>query len=219
MYQVKEPRELLLKERHLVDIHPLDTSKDVVKNHTFLRIGITGHMKLEHIQLLRKSVQRVISLIDKMQKASLKDMPYTYSIISPLAKGADRLVVKEVLEWKVLDNTDKPSLNVVLPLPKEDYIKDFETAASKGEFETVLGRAMSICTLEKATSREAAYENVGHYVVDKCDFLIAIWNGKPSSGQGGTGDIVEYARKAGRHMFWINSEDGSIKEENSGRIN
>jgi len=63
-------------------------------------------------------------------------MPYTYNIISPLAEGADRLVAKEVIEWHVLDSTDKLSLNVVLPLPKEDYIKDFETAASKEELST-----------------------------------------------------------------------------------
>lgn len=105
-----------------------------------------------------------------MQKASLKDVPYTYNIISPLAEGADRLVIKEVMGWRVLENVNKPSLEVVLPFPKEDYIKDFETAASKEEFEAFLARAMSICTLEKATSREAAYENAGHYVVDNCDF-------------------------------------------------
>lgn len=189
-----------------------------MKKYTVLRIGITGHRKLEHLQLLRKSVQKTLSLIDEMQKASLKDRPYTYNIISPLAEGADRFVAKEVMEWQVLDSVDKPSLNVVLPLPKEDYIEDFETVASKEEFESFLDRAMSICTLEKATSRKAAYENVGHYVVDNCDFLIAVWNGKTSSGQGGTGDIVEYARNIGRHIFLINSEDGSIKEENNGRI-
>lgn len=190
-----------------------------MKKHKVLRIGITGHRNLEKIQLIRKSVQKALSLIDEMQKESLKDTPYTFNIISPLAEGADRLVAKEVMEWQVLDSVDKPSLNVVHPLPKEDYIKDFKDIESKKEFETLLGKAISICTLEKTISREAAYENVGYYVVDNCDILIAIWNGKPASGQGGTGDIVDYARKIGRHMFWINPENGSIKEENSGRIN
>lgn len=62
-----------------------------MKKHTVLRIGITGHRKLEHMQLLRKRVQKALSLIDEMQKASLKDVPYTYNIISPLAEGADKL--------------------------------------------------------------------------------------------------------------------------------
>ena len=200
-----------------MDINSPDISKNEVKSHTILRIGVTGHRKLENVQLLQKSVKKALSLIDEILEKNLKHAPYTFYVISPLAEGADRLVVKEIMEWQVLESVNKPSLEVVLPFPKEDYIKDFETAASKEEFETFLARAMSISTLEKATSREAAYENVGQYVVDNCVFLIAIWNGKPASGRGGTGDIVEYARKVSRHMFWINSEDGNVKEENGER--
>ncbi|KKH95923.1 hypothetical protein EO95_11535 [Methanosarcina sp. 1.H.T.1A.1] len=123
-----------------MNIDSSDISKNEVKIQTILRIGVTGHRKLENEQLLRKSMQKALSLIDETQKASLKDMPYTYNVISPLAEGADRLVAKEVMEWQVLDSAYKPSLNVVLPLPKEDYIKDFEDIESKNEFETLLGR-------------------------------------------------------------------------------
>lgn len=36
-------------------------------------------------------------------------------------------------------------------------------------------------------------------MVDDCDLLVAVWNGKPS----GTGNCVEYARKKGREIIII----------------
>lgn len=176
---------------------------------TTLRIGVTGHHKLANDQLLRNSVQKVLSLIDK----TLSHTPHTLAIISALAEGADRLVAKEVLDLLLSGDMEKPYLEAVLPLPESDYIRDFETQESKDEFKAFLAKARSIRTLEKLESRSASYDQGGHYVVDNCDVLIAIWNGKPAAGQGGTAEIVEYARTLGKHIFWIHSENGQIKEE------
>jgi len=122
-------------------------------------------------------------------------------ILSPLAEGADRLIAREVLE--VSDS----SLEVVLPLPKDAYMQDFETGESKAEFEELLSRAINIRELQTSASRPEVYEQVGRYVVDQCDVLIAIWDGKSAEGPGGTGDVVIYARETGCPLFWINTED------------
>jgi len=183
------------------------------KNHRIpatVRIGVTGHRKLANEQLLRNSVQKVLSCMDKI----LCHTPHTFAVISPLAEGADRLVAKEVLDRRSSGDMEKPHLEAVLPLPESDYIQDFETQESKDEFKGFLEKARSIRTLEKLESRAASYDQGGHYVVDNCDVLIAIWNGKAAAGQGGTAEIVEYARNLGKHIFWIHSENGQIKEEN-----
>lgn len=130
-----------------MDNNYTDLSENEVKKLAFVRIGVTGHRKLKNVRLLQESVQKVLSLIDDILKENLKNTPYDFHIISPLAEGADRLVVKEVMEWHASDSLDKPSLSISLPLPKEDYIKDFESAASKDEFEVLLSRALSIHTL------------------------------------------------------------------------
>lgn len=174
-----------------------------------LRIGVTGHRKLANDQLLRNSVQKVLSLIDK----TLSHTSHTLAIISPLAEGADRLVAKEVLDLPLSGGIEKPYLEAVLPLPESDYVRDFETQESKDEFKAFLAKARSIRTLEKLELRVTSYEQGSHYVVDNCDVLIAIWNGKTAAGQGGTAEIVEYARNLGKHIFWIHSENGQIKEE------
>ena len=48
--------------------------------------------------------------------------------------------------------------------------------------------------LDSSETREKAYERVGRYVVDRCDVLIALWDGERSRGHGGTAEIVDYAR-------------------------
>lgn len=177
------------------------------------RIGVTGHKKLKNEVILRQSVKKVLSLIDKIVHKNLKHTRYIFSVISPLAEGADRLVAGEVIYREASRGIDDKMLDVVLPLPMDDYMQDFKTEESKKEFKAFISKAKSVITLDNASSRDAAYENVGHYVVDICDFLIAIWDGKSAAGKGGTAQIVECARNVGRHIFWINSENGKIMEE------
>jgi CTP synthase (UTP-ammonia lyase) len=50
-------------------------------------------------------------------------------------------------------------------------------------------------TINPAEARKKAYEIVGHHVVNHCDVLIALWDGRPSRGRGGTAEIVAYARE------------------------
>jgi hypothetical protein len=56
-------------------------------------------------------------------------------------------------------------------------------------------------------SREDAYERAGRYVVDRSDAIIALWDGEPARGQGGTAAIVAYARKRGVPLVWIRTKD------------
>lgn len=200
-----------LIEGGIGDIKMIDSLSDAkkLKIPAYVRIGVTGHRTLASEQLIRESIKSVLGKLDKM----LNLIPHTFMAVSPLAEGADRLAAKEILAWPVSEDMDKPGLEAVLPLPEADYLQDFETQESRDEFRELLALAKSTHILDKAESRETAYENVGHYVVDNCDFLITIWNGKPAAGKGGTAEIMDYSRNLGKHIFWINSENGKIKEE------
>ncbi len=178
-----------------------------------VRLGVTGHRTFPMEQAVRASVTKVLAQLDESLKV-LHHTPHTYTVISPLAEGADRLVAREVLAWAPPEGAEKPSLKVVLPLPEADYLYDLETRKSKDEFKSLLALATSTVTLDKVASRTAAYERAGRWVVDNCDVLIAVWDGKPAQGQGGTAEVVEYARKVGRIIFWIHSETGEIIAEN-----
>ena len=52
-------------------------------------------------------------------------------------------------------------------------------------------------------TREDAYLAAGHAVVDDADVVLALWDGRPARGRGGTAEVVEYARSLGRPLVWI----------------
>lgn len=49
---------------------------------------------------------------------------------------------------------------------------------------------------------EEAFLACGKAVADWTDILIAIWDGRPAKGRGGTGDVVAYARSVQTPMAW-----------------
>jgi len=49
----------------------------------------------------------------------------------------------------------------------------------------------------------AAYETGGLSVLHACDVLVAVWDGKPEAGRGGTGSIVAFAIDASIPVIWI----------------
>jgi hypothetical protein len=174
-----------------------------------VRIGVTGHRKFDNEEVLDQTVKSVLSKLDTI----LSHTPHAFVVLSSLAEGADRLVVREVLNWSLVDSGNKPVLEVVLPMPKEDYLQEFEMQESRDEFEGLIAGAQSVKAFEKVEPLTTAYERAGRYIVENCDVLIAIWDGKPAAGQGGTAEIVDYARELGRSLSWINSESGELQEE------
>ena len=51
--------------------------------------------------------------------------------------------------------------------------------------------------LEHTESTEQAHMDAGKVVVDRSSVLLAVWDGQPSRGLGGTADVVAYARQRG----------------------
>ncbi len=126
-----------------------------------------------------------------------KRTPPQLSVLSALAEGADRLVAGRVLA------REGGELEVVLPMDESEYETDFATDASRSEFRSLLARARTIHRLPRPSSREEAYAAAGRYVADHCVVLIAVWDGKPERGPGGTAEVVCYARAQGRRIAWI----------------
>lgn len=146
-----------------------------------VRVGVTGHRNLASEDVIEATVDQVL---DRRLVGSVRA-----EVWSSLAEGADRLVARRVLA------RPESSLVAVLPLPVDDYERDFETTESRAEFHELLGRARrtDVVGADETGSRESAYERAGHAVVDGADVLFALWDGKPSRGQGGTAEVVEYA--------------------------
>jgi hypothetical protein len=122
-----------------------------------------------------------------------------WTVLSSLAEGADRLVVQRVLA------RCQARLVVVLPLPTHEYLADFAAPASRQEFFTLLDRADEVIALPPSPTRNAAYEAAGHYVLEHCEVLLAIWDGQQAQGQGGTGAMVAQARQRRLPLAWVHA--------------
>lgn len=171
---------------------------------TEIRIGVTGHRTVTARPEILREIHKVVAVVDRI----LENTPHQYRIISPLAEGADRIVAETILGWVGGDMVLPPALDVILPFEKEEYVQDFRTQSSRDEFENLLEKSASMIVLAAQGTREEGYENVGHTVVDRCDLLIAIWDGKSAGGRGGTSDIVDYARESGRAYVHIDPDGG-----------
>jgi hypothetical protein len=100
-------------------------NSEVRKGPLQLFIGITGHrdLRTEDIPNLEKAIRQVF-------EGLARDYPHTpVFLLSPLAEGADRLAARVALEMGV-------SLAVPMPMPQEEYEKDFvaEGSLGAGEF-------------------------------------------------------------------------------------
>ena len=190
-----------------------------------IRIGVTGHRTLPDPDQTREQVRLALNTllptlfsetglrkIERMR--GLGTTPIAYSVLSPLAEGADRAVARAVLDYP------GARLDVVLPLAPQEYRRDFDTQASRQEFETLLSQCRRPVVLPSPTGagdpRTAAYEAAGQFVVDQCDVLIAVWDGEPSKGRGGTAEIVEYARQQQRPIIRVWEETAGVIDRGNG---
>ena len=156
-----------------------------------MRLGVTGHRFLADVAKLRAAVEEALDLL-------ITAFPGRGLLLySPLAEGADRLVARAVL------NRPAAGLTVPLPLPPEDYAQDFASDESRREFGALLAQATEVVQLPPCASRNEAYEQVGRYVVDRVEALIAIWDGRGAQGRGGTAEVVTEALRLGRPVCHI----------------
>lgn len=158
-----------------------------------IRIGVTGHRILEEVDKIEAGVKEALRRIEE----AFPGKPLT--VLSALAEGADRIVARLVLE--------RPGARLIAPLPlaKSDYLADFKSPESRAEFLSLLDRAEQVIEMDSAATRDQAYENVGHYVVQHSDVLIAVWDGRNAQGRGGTGAIVDRARERGLAIAWVHA--------------
>jgi hypothetical protein len=171
-----------------------------------LRVGITGTRTLTETAVIEESLRTILTTRYKQafnadgQRAlsGLHATPLAFTLVSPLAEGADRLAARVALE---LPGT---RLEVILPLKPEDYREDFAANDSCEDFSELLALAQRV-TVVPPFPRPECYWQVGKAVVDSCDILVAVWDGQPSRGRGGTAEIVAMATEQGKPVFIIST--------------
>lgn len=147
-------------------------------------VGATGH---QHIPPEARA--HIASGIDDVLRSYREDLIGVCS----LAAGADQLFAQAVLDLG-------GALHVVVPC--ERYDETFDRAGLL-RLRELLGGAERVETLGHPKPTEEAFLDAGHRVADLCEILVAVWDGEQARGLGGTADVVDYAKAAGREIVII----------------
>jgi hypothetical protein len=113
--------------------------------------------------------------------------------LSSLAEGTDQIFAEECLA---------KSISVTAIIPFKAYETCFKAAALES-YHSLLARCERQELDQNAQNEQVAFYGAGRFIVNNCDILIAVWDGKPSQGLGGTADIVAYAKTQDRKITII----------------
>jgi len=164
-----------------------------------LAIGFTGHRKLTNEQELRAIILRFL----KHWKTRTSAIVYG---VSSVAAGSDLVFAECCAELSL-------PVRIFLPLPIGEFRDDFDEV-SWNRAQQILDRALSVEVVGESGTRDERYYNCGIETVLQSQRLLAVWNGQPSRGLGGTADIVEFAKGQGRPVAWINCDTGEVQHFN-----
>jgi hypothetical protein len=149
------------------------------------RVGITGHQRLEPPESW--------SWVTSTMRNELAKISPPLIAVTSLAVGADQLLARLVLERG-------GSIHAVLPFA------DIERSFSPDDvraYRDLINQA-TVEVLNTPGTDEDAYLAAGYRVVDQSDVVLAVWNGKPANGKGGTAQVVHYAKRVGVPVVEIN---------------
>jgi len=149
-------------------------------------VGITGHQRIDPPELWLA--------IESRMKALIASFPTPLVGYSSLAPGADQLFANVVLQTG-------GRLYVVLPFA--GYETRLSHEEDRARLQRLLSSAAKIEILPRAGTDEQCYMRAGQRVVDLAEIVIAVWDGKPAGGLGGTADVVRYAEGIGRQLIQI----------------
>ncbi|MDX8054301.1 hypothetical protein SK571_33435 [Lentzea sp. BCCO 10_0798] len=141
------------------------------------RLAITGHRGL---------TAELEAEIDRMIRAAVAENGSVIGV-SCLADGADAVFAQAVLD---------AGGALVAVLPAARY-RETLPEAYRSVYDSLLAQAGKVVQLEHVTPDPHAYMEAGKRMVDESDALLAVWDGLPGRGPGGTADVVAYARSRG----------------------
>src|SRR5512134_1945560 len=166
-------------------------------------VGFTGHRQLADPAGAARAIRGALD-------ALRREIPGEWIALSSIAGGGDQLFVQQArvigLSW-----------HAILPLSRAEFAKDF-TPADWAAVEETLAAADHVRTISEYGDRKDGYLDCGIETVNGSDVLLAVWDGEPARGRGGTADVVQYARSIGKPVMIIDATTHEVRKENWSRL-
>ena len=175
-------------------------------------IGVTGHRNL--VVEDRPATMAQITESLKEIKALLKDKlggDISVVMLNAFAQGADMLCAEAAFALGM-------DVYAVLPCALERYAESFDDEEDKGKLYDYLKKCKEVTVApdtEKCRERFKAecgmdndsygYRQLGIYIAERSDVLIALWDGKPPKMRFGCGtvEVIDFALERKKAVVWI----------------
>lgn len=167
----------------------MDTPSDEATAKPLLAIGVTGHRPTRLDGVDPADLAKAVSIVMGRIAAAVGER-HALRLVSSLAEGADSIAADAALAmgW---------ALDVVLPFARADNVDDYPDDMSRAALDARLDRAQAVFALDgqrgDAGAEAQAYERAGRIMLAQSDMLLAIWDGEPPRGRGGTAQIIAEA--------------------------
>ncbi len=166
-------------------------------------VGFSGHRQLEDEAGAAAAMRTALEMLQR-------EAPGEWIALSSIAIGSDQVFVAQAqalgLSW-----------HAILPLPRAEFEKDF-SPVEWAAVEATLTRAEHVRVITENGAREDAYLDCGMETVNGADVLLAVWDGQPARGKGGTADVIEYAKSIGKPVMIIDAATQTLRQENWDRL-
>lgn len=174
-------------------------------------VGITGHRARslgEKAEAgLAERIGACLELVEKAGRAVhaagaefFAAVAPRFRLISPLADGADQAAAEAALAlgW---------DLQAIIPFDRTRYRASLEHDEARASFDRLIAAASAVLELPGDGDGEVEdYVMAGRATVAHSDLLIAVWDGRPARGRGGTGDVVAQAIVTGTGLIHLRPE-------------
>ena len=173
-----------------------------------LNVGVTGHradmLRRGGVEALRTNIRETLELIAvagadllETERDCFGPGPCLRRFVSPIADGADQIAAEVALDlgWE---------LELILPFERSAYRASLANDRARLAYDALIARASSVLELPGNPGNGLeAYVMTGRATVAHCDMLIAVWDGLPPRGRGGTGEVVQFALGRGTAIIHV----------------
>jgi hypothetical protein len=169
----------------------------------FKVVGFSGHRQVGDPAGVARAIADALA-------ALRREAPGEWLALSSVAEGGDQLFVGQARSLGL-------SWHAILPLSPAEFAKDFlpdEWACA----EAMLAKAEHVRVIAENGARDDAYLDCGLETVNGADVLLAVWDGEPARGKGGTADVVGYAKSLGKPVMVIDPRTLETRRENFDKL-
>ena len=176
-----------------------------------LSVGITGHRSAALDEAASASIPKRVSDVlatlgaralelSQRERAAFSGASPSLRFVSALAEGSDQIAAEAALShgWE---------LQSILPFRRSVYRESLADVEARNGFDALVARATRVLELPGDNPSDVeAYMMAGRATVAHSDILIAVWDGLPPRGRGGTGEVVQMAVAHGKPVVHIPPE-------------